>query len=633
MIKIFDDVYINCRFACLFNVIKIFDLPSEYLLANNYYYIGEEINTIYFLDNKSLLYSANILVEEIQTVDHLSQLELNNDQVAIIKDMCDYEKTNTLVLKKSGDMMEVICQRSPVAREFIYAEKTVDELSETYNLYKRENYYSGVDCEATIWKCTLKRTKLFPSLLPVNYIFYRLIQDNIDTIKKNAENIKKILLADGKTSQKVKFCMELKRIKEIERYKLKRGIGLHKTDRHLRSQVEILAKLVRCLYRQEDRVEELVAHLCRLEDTIIYEYSTEFSFSFVMSPILGNEFLKEAELKKNVSCFGGEIQSINRQNNSVNGVLFKDDVKYFYKVEDVDSCLKEICGYLHLCLRFPVPFLADFKLWSNKGVIIYEFEESISNNKGLLNDYFVNDEDFPLNEFLECIKKNYECKKTQSSYPMQGFFEGRIESRLKRYLESDWVYYTVDIGTKTMTSTADIIQECCDFFEKKRLFECVLSHGDLNAMNIGTRLIFFDFVTSGYNYLTAEVATFSISVLFMDLFFSPKYHRKSYHNHEDICGNIPRNQVDYMIDKNVLRIDCRTKTERKRQELVCKYLDKLKYKEDELIYFIVMRLLTIFDIEKYEANDKIMTIYIVHYFYHELKSKSFLRIVEKLESL
>lgn len=634
MKKIFDDIYINCRFACLFNVLKHFGVSPEYLLANNYYYIEKDIKNIYFFDNKSLLYSADIFVNEIKVVDHLSQLALKVDQVAIIKDMCDYEKTNTLILEKKGCMLRVLCQRSPTAQEFIYAEKSIDEISNSYNLYKQENYYSGLDCEATIWICTKKKLKIFPGLLPMNYIFYRVIHDNMDSICNNSANMKKILMGRMDIRQKIKFCVHLKKIKQIERYKLEKGIGVLESDEYLRGQIDILNKLVRCLYKSEDRVEQLVDQLCQFEDKIIYEYNTKFSFQFVINSNIGKKrMFPDRNLEENLVLIGGKIQSINRQNNSINGVLIKNNTKYFYKIEDVDSCLKEVCGYLHLCMCFPVPPLVDFRLWKDKGVITYKFEESVSDNKGLLNDYFINEEEFCIKDFLKCIKKNYECKKLQSSYPMQVFFEDRVESRLKQYLEFDWVYYTVDVGAKKKISTAGIIQECCDFFKKKRLFQCVLSHGDLNVMNIGTKIIFFDFVTSGYNYLAAEVATFSISVLLMDLFFSPKYHKKSYQNHEDICGSIPECQVNYFIIGKLLSIDCKIKTEKKRKELICEYLKNLIFDERELIYFIVMRLLTIFDIEMYETNDKLLTIYFVHYFYHKLKNKSFLQIVERIEIL
>lgn len=59
----------------------------------------------------------------------------------------------------------------------------------------------------------------------------------------------------------------------------------------------------------------------------------------------------------------------------------------------------------------------------------------------------------------------------------------------------------------------------------------------------------FDFVTSGYNYIDAEVAVFSISLLFIDLYYSPKYHRESYCGHEKICDMIPNIPLDFLREK------------------------------------------------------------------------------------
>lgn len=191
----------------------------------------------------------------------------------------------------------------------------------------------------------------------------------------------------------------------------------------------------------------------------------------------------------------------------------------------------------------------------------------------------------------------------------------------------------VDIGLNKSLKTKDIIKECINHFESERTYRCVLSHGDLNTMNIGIKPVFFDFVTSGYNYIDAEVAVFSISLLFIDLYYSPKYHRESYCGHEKICDMIPSILLDFFDGKDILKINSYPKTEKKRKAIAKLYLQGLEYNNSALLYYIIMRFLTIFDIEKYETIDKIYTIYLVHFFYHQMKQMDFSDVVDSIKTI
>ena len=39
--------------------------------------------------------------------------------------------------------------------------------------------------------------------------------------------------------------------------------------------------------------------------------------------------------------------------------------------------------------------------------------------------------------------------------------------------------------------TRDIINECCEYFNKKHPYRCFLTQGDPNVLNIGIKPIFF----------------------------------------------------------------------------------------------------------------------------------------------
>lgn len=130
----------------------------------------------------------------------------------------------------------------------------------------------------------------------------------------------------------------------------------------------------------------------------------------------------------------GNILTKNKQNNSINGIIVIGNKKCFYKVQEIKSYFMELQGYYQMYSKFPIPELVFAVVFNDCGVIIYKYEDSISPGRGLLNDYLISEDSSEPFDFLKCIKLNYRNVKTRNSYPMQKFFEGRVESRLKKYL-------------------------------------------------------------------------------------------------------------------------------------------------------------------------------------------------------
>lgn len=122
-----------------------------------------------------------------------------------------------------------------------------------------------------------------------------------------------------------------------------------------------------------------------------------------------------------------------------------------------------------------------------------------------------------------------------------------------------------------------------------------------NTVNIGIKPIFMDLTTAGYNYIGAEIAAFIWSELIADAYFCPKYHAKSYKDHEKILhiyDNYKPN-LKYSInrDKKTIQIDGNLKISKIRKEILNEYL-KIFIKNnivvgEELKYYIVMRILCI----------------------------------------
>ena len=132
----------------------------------------------------------------------------------------------------------------------------------------------------------------------------------------------------------------------------------------------------------------------------------------------------------------GNILTKNKQNNSINGIIVIGNKKCFYKVQEIKSYFMELQGYYQMYSKFPIPELIFAVIFNDCGAIIYKYEDSISPGRGLLNDYLISDDSSEPFDFLKCIKSNYRNVKMRNSYPMQKFFEGRVESRLKILLRS-----------------------------------------------------------------------------------------------------------------------------------------------------------------------------------------------------
>ena len=388
-------------------------------------------------------------------------------------------------------------------------------------------------------------------------------------------------------------------------------------DIMLKRQIEILEVLGYYILKKSSKKDELIEELTDLENKIskkILDFKVEDIFDDNI------KIKRNLDLKKFEKIEDYTINNVNVQNNSINGIAYKDKKKFFFKIQDINNFYSELVGYFTIFNYFKVPNLCDLFIYNNCGVIVYKYDNSINVNEGLLCDELLKNDTEIDYKFLNIILKNYKKYIYNCKYPMQKFYENRIDSRLNKYFYSNWIDYNFIINNESSLKIQDIFDEINVYFKKNKIHKCVLSHGDLNTMNIGLKPLFMDFTTSGYNCIEAEIALFSISILFIDLYFSPKYHKNSYKNHEHVFDHIPKIDCDYIIDKEV-SIKASIKTTLNRKKIIEKYIENLDYNDDDLVYFILMRLLTIFDIDKYDDSDKYYSLFLFVYFYIEMKIK------------
>lgn len=131
-----------------------------------------------------------------------------------------------------------------------------------------------------------------------------------------------------------------------------------------------------------------------------------------------------------------KVEYINVQNNSINGIVVKDE-KYFFKVLSRIELNQELKGYKLVKNKYPVSKIKDIVLLNDYGIIIFEYDKTIQRNEGLLNDYLLELEENKnsykaMDNILNIYNKIYKNGVYKDKYPMQKFFDERIGSRLKR---------------------------------------------------------------------------------------------------------------------------------------------------------------------------------------------------------
>ncbi len=342
----------------------------------------------------------------------------------------------------------------------------------------------------------------------------------------------------------------------------------------------------------------------------------------------------EKEIKLLLEKEDYSINYINFQNNSINGVIEKCNKKFFFKMLGNQDFDNEIIGYIKIKNALPVNKIIEIYKLQNCYIIIYEYENTISDNEGLLNDFLVkndieitDDSKQVINRIVNLYNSSFKVTINKNVYPMKQFFQERIKSRLKKWYSKEKFFdYNVNINGMESRKTTEIINEANNFFEKKCKLECSLSQGDPNTLNIGTKPIFFDFATSGYNPIICEFSAMFWSVLIADAYFCPKYHPKSYYNHNKVFENIDKFNPDLRYEINdkekKIKIQSNIKSSRIRINFMKEYIKMIETLEinigKEIIYFLLMRILCIFDIRTMTKEDYFYSIFILHYLYENI---------------
>jgi len=205
---------------------------------------------------------------------------------------------------------------------------------------------------------------------------------------------------------------------------------------------------------------------------------------------------------------------------SERGVIFIGKNKYYYKIQDLNLCKKEIRGYLALKEFYPVPeFCKTIFINRKLGAVVSSYESTIKKNRGLLVDLFSKKrftkiEKEKIVEIINLYKNIFKKTFVKSSYSASDiFFKNRIKTRINKFYPNIFLKKSDKIpafflnNEKIELNIEENFLNIKKFFKNKKKTWCVVSQCDPNDLNIGTKPIFFDYLAGGKNPLMAEFAT------------------------------------------------------------------------------------------------------------------------------
>lgn len=352
--------------------------------------------------------------------------------------------------------------------------------------------------------------------------------------------------------------------------------------------------------------------------------------------------------KKNIEktlyfCFsrGYIVNNLHNTRKSTFGKATSDECEIFFKIKAINEGINEINNYLKIYLVYPVPKLKAAIKFKNRCILLYEYNSRIEKKMGLLFDY-LNKDKINVKKFDQIIsiyKKTFKRTRTyKKDYPLKKYFYDRINTRIEKCFLKDnriskILKYKIKVNDEYYEkSTLKIVESAIAYFNKRPKELCFLTQGDPEPINIGTEPIFLDFETSGINPLVAEFAIFLWGVFMEESYYAPKYNRNCYVSRIIFTGDMKNNkpEVKVKIDyrNRVLGIRLNYRISNARREMIRLYLtglvESIREGEDvleRLKYFMVLRILGIFDLRKYSFEDLFSSIGFLHIFCNSLVKK------------
>lgn len=304
------------------------------------------------------------------------------------------------------------------------------------------------------------------------------------------------------------------------------------------------------------------------------------------------------------------------------------EFNFFYKILDIDDYKREIKGYDTVKNFYNVEKLLINICNNNTGILIYKYDDEISENKGLLVDYYAENDKIS-NEFYNIIKMYKNIFKKTLKYTVTDscdiFYKNRIKSRLRKYY--NYAFYNKYDGLKIyfnnkirIINLKNIIKEIQQYYEQKdKKYWTIISQCDPTDLNITISGKIIDYLGGGENPLMAEFAMFLWQNICIGNYLAIKYNSQYFEKHNKIKSKIDK--VDFNKKNNkIFHFIREIRFESIKiyvSEIIIPLLKEINYNDwyKDLKNFISLKILTIFNLNLMEEKDIILSLCYLDLFY------------------
>lgn len=287
--------------------------------------------------------------------------------------------------------------------------------------------------------------------------------------------------------------------------------------------------------------------------------------------------------------------------------------------------LKELNGYEIVSNYYPVAKLLNRDMCQKENRLVFEFENSIGSNKGLLLDIFNNAESTSsFDAIFQMYKSVFDktVEKTEA-FAADIFFKDRALKLKEKYLNLCKTTEPVEINFKESNISvnfSEIVDSVKSYFEEEGQEGTwsIISQGDPSDVNVGIKPVLLDYLCGGRVPLMAEFASLVWEQVAQSAVLAPVYNKKAYVDHDLVYKNPPTisMQNDYLefVPPKERVIFLTEYTSR----VIMPIMERVSYPDwyHDFRNYIAMRIIGVFDINEFSPKHKSLALGYLELFYN-----------------
>jgi len=302
--------------------------------------------------------------------------------------------------------------------------------------------------------------------------------------------------------------------------------------------------------------------------------------------------------------------------------------------------LKELGGYETIAKYYPVPRLINKDSCKEENRLIFEFDESIGSNRGLLLDVFNKTDHVIVFEkifrmYLSVFDSTLEKTITTSA---DVFFMDRALKLKEKYsviyASKDQVELTFNSLNVSINLT-EIIDSIELYFIKKEGSELwsVISQADPSDLNIGIKPVIFDYLGGGMVPLMAEFANIIWEQVAQSAMLAPTYNPVMYTEHDMVYKNLPNITFQNGTITFVPPPDRLIFLSEYTRQVIMPVMDRIDYSDwyYDLKNHIAMRILGVFDVNNFSSEHKSLAFAYLGLFYNTWNPRTPSELIELIK--